>query len=149
MCSSWRWWWLSLTAVTVLGVSGCGQPAGSVSGKVSYRGKPLKGGSVTMILADGSKSAPATINEDGTYRLDKVLAGPVKVAVETQSLAVQVRLPTYRPPAGTIAAGYAPPDSGGAARRYVRIPPQYADPEKSGLTYTVTAGSQTYDIDLK
>ena len=33
--------------------------------------------------------------------------------------------------------------------KYVPIPPRYRDPEKSGLTYTVRAGSQTHDIELR
>ena len=30
-----------------------------------------------------------------------------------------------------------------------KIPGMYADPESSGLTYTVTGGNQTHDIVLK
>jgi hypothetical protein len=33
--------------------------------------------------------------------------------------------------------------------QYVPIPASYKDPEKSGLTYTVTGGTQTHDIELK
>ena len=34
-------------------------------------------------------------------------------------------------------------------KRYVAIPPDYADPKRSGLTHTVVGGAQVYNIDLK
>jgi hypothetical protein len=33
--------------------------------------------------------------------------------------------------------------------KYVKIPPQYADRERTPLTYKITKGAQTYDIELK
>ncbi|HTU18415.1 MAG TPA: hypothetical protein VMG10_10180, partial [Gemmataceae bacterium] len=45
--------------------------------------------------------------------------------------------------------GYRPPDFEERAKRYVPIPSQYADPDKSGLTYTVKPGKQPYDIKLQ
>jgi hypothetical protein len=35
------------------------------------------------------------------------------------------------------------------ANRYLAIPPKYADVEKTDLTYEVTPGAQTHDIELK
>ena len=39
------------------------------------------------------------------------------------------------------------PHRGGPVRRWV--PKAYADPKTSGLTYTVKAGNQIFDIELK
>ena len=40
--------------------------------------------------------------------------------------------------------------SGGPqAKKYVKIPENYADVDKSGLTHTVTKGAQDWDIKLK
>jgi hypothetical protein len=37
---------------------------------------------------------------------------------------------------------------GAAPPNYVKIPDDYGDPEKSGLTHKVTGGTQTKNIDL-
>jgi hypothetical protein len=57
-----------------------------------------------------------------------------------------------QPPKGDIPAGMAdtplyntPPKQAPAAK----IPEHFANPEKSGLTYTVVKGSQSYNIVLK
>jgi hypothetical protein len=38
---------------------------------------------------------------------------------------------------------------GATPPNYVKIPDEYSDPDKSGLTHKVTGGSQNKDIDLK
>jgi hypothetical protein len=37
----------------------------------------------------------------------------------------------------------------GGDKSGVNLPEKYGDPEKSGLTYTVASGSQTYDIKME
>src|SRR5437016_5633865 len=76
--------------------AGCAKPTGSVAGKVTYKGNPLKGGHVIFLKADG-QSEWADIGEDGTYHVDKILAGPVKVGVETSSLRPPVARPGETP----------------------------------------------------
>jgi len=135
-----------LALVVALGALGCGARTASVSGQVSYKGTPLKGGNVTFLGAD-QKSVLSPISEDGRYTLDKVAVGPAKIGVETDSLAQIAKRPKYGPPAGA-SGDYKPPDPGDAKRRYVPIPKKYADPETSGLTVTVTAGKMNHNIDL-
>jgi hypothetical protein len=84
---------------------------GTVEGKVTLNGKPLAKGSVTLVDKLGNKYTGA-VAADGTYSVDKVLAGEYKLGID-----------------------------GGPAK--------YADPEKSGLAYTVKKGKQTFDIELK
>jgi hypothetical protein len=76
-----------------LGLAGCGSSSGIVTGKVTYNNRPLKGGNVTFVGANGSASA--RINEDGTYTIDKVPTGEAKIAVETSSLRPR-RVPNYK-----------------------------------------------------
>ena len=76
---------LIVLAGTVL-LAGCSRPVGSVSGKVSYLTKPLKGGSVTFISTEGRPSASTTINEDGTYTVSNLQAGSYKICVDTSLL---------------------------------------------------------------
>src|SRR5436309_829807 len=63
------------TLLVLLAVAaGCGSGVGSVSGKVFYQGKLVKGGNVTFVSTEGKPSKSTSINEDGSYSLDKLLA---------------------------------------------------------------------------
>ena len=127
-----------------LGAGGCSPPTATVSGTVKAPdGTVLKGGSVVFYDADG-KTYRSEINENGKYTIDKVPPGKMTVTVDTSML---------KPSQGRV--NPAPPDAKGGGQKqatprcYVPIPPGYADPQSSGLTYTVTTGSQTYDPPLK
>jgi len=135
--------------VLSVAVLGCGGGTGTVTGTVSYKGTPLKGGNVTFVAADKQTHLSA-IGEDGRYTIEKLALGTAQISVETDSLAQMARRPRYGPPAGAEApGGYKPPDPAEAAKRYVQIPKPYGDPATSGLTYDVKRGSQQYPIDLK
>ncbi len=134
-------------------VTGCGNPVGSVSGKVTYKGTALKGGNVVFAKANGQNEW-AEIQEDGSYKFDKIPAGPVKVAVVTSSL----KPPRQLPGQGQARANNPPPgqenpnkseSAADRAKRYVAIPDKYEDPKTSGKEYTVKSGNQTYDITLE
>lgn len=145
-----RWSAFAIVAA-LLGAAGCGSPTGTVSGKVYYQDKLLKGGNVTFIHAEQKKSCMATIQEDGSYKVEKVPAGEVTITVETQSLKPVGggNLPTYAPPPGMESpGGYKPPNLAANAKRYVPIPLDYAIPERSKLKYTVQGGSHDHDIKM-
>ncbi len=142
--------WVGLLALAMCVASaGCGSSPGKIVGKVYYKDAPLKGGNVTFVCADG-QSRLAEIQEDGSYAVDKVAPGEVKISVDTSSLKPQGNIPRYQPPKGVEnKSGFTPPDFAAQAKRYVAIPKQYADAEHSGLKYTVKRGSQQYDIHLQ
>jgi hypothetical protein len=145
-----------LVAITAaLGATGCGSPKGSVSGKVNYKGSPLKGGQVTFFMANGS-NVSSEITEDGSYSIDKVVAGPVKISVSTSSLRpasaagpgqAQGGHRSYSPPAGQENPNKSE-STADRAKRYVAIPEKYEDAKTSGKEYTVKSGKQEYNIDL-
>lgn len=117
--------------------AGCSGEVGEpwpVRGKVSYRGTPLRGGTV-VFTPDPSRGgsgplARAEIQGDGSY------------ALQTDD----------RP--GTAAGWYrvtvvAVEASGTASRRGL-LPGKYSDPELSGLSYQVKAGQEnTIDLHLE
>jgi hypothetical protein len=132
-------------------LSGCGNPTGNVTGKVTYKGQALKGGNITYVSTEGRASVSGSIKEDGSYTLEKVPAGAVKICVDTSSLKPNNNKNfKYAPPAGQQAPeGFQSGDSEGNAKRYTPIPPMYAKPDTTDLSYTVVAGDQTHDIELK
>jgi hypothetical protein len=119
-----------LVVLAALAAPACGG-TGELHGVVTYAGKPLPGGTVVFVGRD-NRPVRAPIGPDGKYEARGVPTGPVKIAVLTPPPPPFPRKPGAPP---------APPT--------VRIPPQYADPNASGLSHTVTAGARQFDIDLK
>src|SRR5260370_4684338 len=128
--------WVILAIGASIGLAGCGPASGNVSGKVFYKDAPLKGGNVTFAGTDGKNPQTSPISEDGSYSIDKMPVGPVKITVETKSLAKESQQRKNTPPPGvTPPPGYLPPDPADAAKHYVKIPDKYSDPAKSELPY--------------
>jgi hypothetical protein len=140
-----------LGLLLVVGATGCGTSVGSVSGKVTFKGEPVGGGIVTFHLP-GKPAKTAPIGPDGSYSIDDVPIGELKIAVDTSTAK-----PAEPPPEGTVPQNM-PPEARKSAvyggkrpegGKYVEIPANYSDTNTSGLTYTVKTGSQTHKIELK
>jgi hypothetical protein len=116
--------------------AGCdsGPKAATVTGQVKVGGKPVDAGMIAFIPADG-QTYQADIAPDGTYRVDNVPLGDAVVLVHRppHPAADKVMKETNAPPP--------PPPS--------PIPEKYGDLAKSDLRYTVKAGDNKYDPDLK
>lgn len=144
---------LALLAAFVLAL-GCAKnpnaPA-SISGKVNYKGQPLKGGKVTFHTKDAGMYTSA-IDEDGTYSITDLPTGDLVVTVETESVKPKeqptygggkFKMKEYRPPGAPADAGKGPDPS-----RYVKVPSKYSNPKTSPLTVTVSSGRQVKEIEL-
>src|SRR5262245_4477944 len=115
-------------------VVGCSEPTGSISGEVKVKDKPVPFGLIAFQTQGRKpKIVPGEI-KDGKYSVGGVPVGEVVVTV--QSVATK----TAAPAKGTKAAPPAPT---------VTVPAKYADPKKSGLTFTVKQGENTYDPPLE
>jgi hypothetical protein len=121
-------------------VPGCGPGTAAVVGKVSYQGKPVVWGSVTLKAADGSMHQIG-INPDGTYRLDRVPVGPAKVGVSSPDPTPSARAKALADPRVPTGPPPLPPGA------WFPLPAKFADPATSGVTVDVGRGSA--DIDLK
>ncbi len=142
-------WAGGLTLALSLAAAGCGGGGSkaNVSGKVYYKDAPLKGGNVTFVDSN-KQSYMAEIQEDGSYSVEKIPPGEVKISVETNSLRPPNAMVLKNRPPAAEEGGYKPPDYAARAKRFVAIPDQYADPDHSGLAYTVKSGKQEHDIKL-
>jgi len=139
-----------LPALALLFVSGCsGSSEGSVSGNVSFEGKPLGNGSVAFVIKDKAGKElreVASIQPDGSYAIAKVPVGEVTICVETTQ-------PVDLPKENKVKDGppQIPMPGGGAGAEkgtYVKIPEKYKDPATSTVKYTVKSGKQKYNIEL-
>jgi hypothetical protein len=120
---------LWLLATTLL--LGCGTNAPvderrtSVSGTVTFDGKPLPAGNIVFDSTESRLSTTATINQ-GVYATSRAAIGNNEVSIETESL-------RYGFPAG-----------------YVKIPERYTNPMTSGLTADVKTGeNKNINFELK
>lgn len=126
-----------LVGLVLAAAAGCGPGRGELSGKVTYQGKDVRGGSVSVVGGDGIPRS-AFIVEDGRYRVPDLPAGPVRVAVTS-------------PDPGRAAR---PGKVGGPAPRADRagwfpLPEKYADFATSGLTATLRPGANVLDLELE
>jgi hypothetical protein len=138
-----------------LSAAGCSAGKGELSGKVSYKGKPLVYGSVLLI---GSDSKPRTtwIQTDGTYRFEDVPAGQAKLAVYSPDPAKQTA-PRKRGQTGKPAVRQLPAVDRPTARqlpavdrtKWFAIPDTYSEVNHSGLSVTIVCGPNAYDIEMK
>ncbi len=138
-----RGWPVLLVALVCIG---CGRPTGEISGTVMYRGKPLPSGTLTCLDVNNQALGSSAISQ-GSYSIARVPVGPVKIIVTTPP--VSLGNPTQpRAPKKTDkdSPRNRSPDPRVPA---VVIPAQYGNPDQSGLTYTVQAGAQQHNIDLK
>jgi hypothetical protein len=123
----------------VLLAAGC-QSKGHVTGKVTFKDKPLVYGTVLFVGSDGS-SVQAMIQRDGNYSADGVAVGDAQVAVNSpnpKSIGIFTtwKNPAKKPPPLEIPGWF-------------EIPTRYGDVTTSKLNLAVKGGSNTFDIELK
>ncbi len=141
---------LPAVLLLALAAAGCDPARGTVSGRVTYQGRPLPTGTVQFFCGDG-QILSGLIREDGTYSVADVPAGPVRVTVVSHPpVPTGFQLPQHLPPSNGAPAfsTNGPTTAKAPANRAVAIPERYGAPEHSGLSLEVTRGDQVYDIPL-
>jgi hypothetical protein len=157
--------------VLVIAVSGCGRQTGKISGTITHKDGPVKGGTISFVSLEGQPTVSGPILENGFYNIEKINVGACKVVIETESInrgkttGGGFNKGPKGPPPGVkanqtkdaaervVPEGYhiaSPEDVNSAkmAERYVKIPEKYGKADTTDLTYTVVAGPQTKDFDL-
>jgi hypothetical protein len=133
-------------ALALLGASaGCGSK-GNVSGKVTFQGKPLPGGLVTFLPNQGEGiGGSSQINpKDGTYRVEGVSRGTMKVLVQPYTA------PSMPPGMAGMKFDNVKDMSSRSiipeGAEEVQIDEKYHDPEKTPLSCPVKGGEQEFNI---
>jgi hypothetical protein len=118
----------------------------TVTGKVTFQGRPVIWGSVVLVGADGT-SAAGRIQPDGTFTVANAPTGEVSVAVASpdplvQHYASQIKSSRDRLPVTQWAA---PPVD---RQQWFLLPKRYEDVRTSELKVTVKRGSNDCDLTL-
>ncbi len=138
--------WVGLLVLAAVCAAGCGDSTtGTVSGEVTYEGKPVETGYITFHPADGGKGTEvAAPIKDGRFTVANLSPGPkmvhiagnskVEFARTTEELRQQSRAkPKVDPVTGLIPAPDAVPN----------------DAEGNRVRVVVEAGTQTMNFPLK
>lgn len=122
-----------------LGATGCGPSRGDVTGKVTYKEKPLVFGTVQFDTVEGLKQG--NIDSNGNYSVPGVVVGEVKAAVNSPNPNSGDRQPLVR-------EGMTLPKIP-EVKGWFPIPQEYQNLSSPQLTYTVKTGANKIDIELK
>jgi hypothetical protein len=114
----------------------------SMSGKVTYKGLPLSGGTITFVGKEKSNTYKANLTADGTFEVSSLKPGEYKVAIETETVRPAKGAKEKTPVPENAAKGSKPAGS------YVKIPVKYGTVNTSPLTLTIKVGSQVHNFDL-
>ena len=136
---------LCLTALT-----GCGDSSkAAVSGKVTYKGAPVTGGTLTLYPTSGTPF-PVNINANGTFNASDAPIGQMGVSISTDNVVSfqgYQMPPGVQPPKDVNSPAQPNIDTSNAPKK-VEIPAKYKDPKTSGLTWDVKGGKQSKDFEL-
>ena len=120
----------SLALTALFGCGGDSNKA-TLSGKVTYKGAPVPGGTLTLYPESGP-AYPISLHADGTFSVSDVPVGPMGVGIDT---------------GGPAAAASAGPGMSNLPP-HVDVPLKYKDPKTSHLTWDVKGGHNTKEFDL-
>jgi hypothetical protein len=146
-------------------VTGCGgsKKGGDISGKVEYQGNPVTGGKIKFHPTGGGTPVESGIDPNGNYTVSGVPVGKNKVTIDTSSVKSDMEKMSQKG-MGTMPAGPDPslmkdvpagkkapegmPEMKSFMPKYVKIPDQYADVNKTPLEMEVKRGNQKKDFVL-
>lgn len=116
----------------------------TLEGTITYGSEKVP--AALIIVANASGSATGHVDEStGRYKVENCPLGEVKLAVNTAPVRGQMQGKLmsgyYKGPEAQKKGIVAPP-------KIVDVPSKYANPDTSGLSTTVAAGSNTHDIKL-
>jgi hypothetical protein len=144
-----RWVGASLVVVVSLGCGDSNNTVYPVKGKITFEGKPMKGGGAISFMPVGNQAGKAPggeIDENGNYVLTTYKPGDGSMAGEFRVVILQVVEKEPEPTPDGRAPAPAPPPLPVADR----IPAIYADPQRTPLTTKVEAkGANELNFDLK
>ena len=134
--------------LVILGLFFLGKPRGHVTGRVTFRGKPVYTGAVILVGKDGVAAA-GPIETDGTYTVAKAPVGEVAVGVVSKDPVYLQRVGVLKRSREPVPTSALATPSGLDRKKWFPLPKQYELADTSGITTTIHEGDNTFDIELK
>jgi len=133
--------------VCTLMVVGCRK--GTLTGNVSYKGKPVTSGTVTAYDEDGT-AHQGTISEEGNYSIDGIPKGTIRLTVTSPDPNAGQAIPkdADKERVAKMREHKANQDQGTPVKGWRKLPAKYSELSTSDLTFEVKGGTNTYDIPL-
>ncbi|HMF17250.1 MAG TPA: hypothetical protein VKE98_08595 [Gemmataceae bacterium] len=128
--------------------NGCSSTKNSFTGKVTYKGQPVPGGSIVLHPKEGTQTYTGSIRPDGTFTVTDAALGTMVVTINNKWLKTE-GTGVVNPPQGTdpkVLEKMMPKQQG--APQYVPIPEKYADPKTSPLIWEIKARNESKEFDL-
>lgn len=140
----------AVVAVVLLGLAGCGStdtgevvPTVPANGTVTYNGKPLEYHQITLFPSDNQRPAAGVSDSDGKFVLGTNQPGDGAIQGTHTVSITYVGPPNTDPGAGMMEFPAPPPPE-------VKIPENYRDPQRSGITVEVPQGGLSdWQLNLK
>jgi hypothetical protein len=132
---------VALVLIGVMGVTG-GARKTEVTGKVTYKGKPVVYGAVILVSPDGLAAAAGPIQPDGTYTVAGMKPGEVRVGVISRDPTAQQRQHNQRWAKITRPVEQASFKAKVDRKKWFSLPPKFEEPETSGVSFTLKGGQQ-------
>ena len=142
---------LGFMILTAILFTGCEKKyaRGRIHGKITYQGIPVTNTTLIFLGVD-NMAYRAELNEQGTYSLDGVPIGPLKVSLQQAVPRVPKKAdPDLNAKEGGEKKDASLPPPSIAIKPSFQLPPSYANPEQSGLSFEFKQSNQEWSIDLK
>lgn len=144
---------------TIIGsLVGCGGGTGSLKGNVTFQGKPVVAGTVTVFASDGAVCL-GEIQSDGTYEIRTVATGKAKITVYSPDRTKLTGLERLERKAVADASaktrGADPKASADEASPrvnppgWLKLPEKYADVASTDIATELSRGINSFNITLK
>ena len=133
-----------LPLLLAIGLGGCSRTA-TVTGRVTYRGRPVVHGSVTFVQ-DARTARSGVIQPDGSYSVENVPMGTMEILVFSRSPKKGRSVPVGQP---SDQHGQKEADLQKAVvKEWFPLPRKYEAAATSGLRCTVGSRRVTHDLEL-
>jgi hypothetical protein len=128
---------LLLAIMAVAGGCSSAERPATVTGTVTFDGKPVTGGTIGFIPADG-RPYQGDIQADGSYRVENVPLGECIVIINPPAVDDSARFKVIKDSQGNVPPTPPPP-----------FPLRYADMQGSDLRYVVKSGENVYKAEMR
>ncbi len=135
-----------LVTVVLLAASGCGNQA-TVTGTVTYKGRPVTYGTVIVVSAS-NVARTGVIYPDGTYTVVGLPPGAAKIGVVSHDPTKGRSILHHNKPVRRTKKGK-PPVKPAPPKEWFPLPRSLEDPATSGLVCSVQPGATLHDLELR